>query len=98
MTITISPETEAKLWDKAHREGRNPDVIADSILGIVLDAEAREEAETAARVQEAMAAADAGREKPLEQYIAEQKAKRGLPDAWPSATLVETTFGMTSVE
>jgi len=45
-----------------------------------------------------MAAAEAGREKPLAQYLAEQRAKRGLPNAWPSAKLSETETGVVAAE
>lgn len=98
MTITLNPQTEARLRAKASREGRTPDTVADAILGDVLDAEAQEQAETVSAVQRATVAAMAGREKPLEQYLAEQRAKRGLSESWPSATLVETEAGLVVAE
>lgn len=98
MTITLSPQTEARLREKATREGRTPDTVADAILGDVLNAEAQEQTEIASAVQRAMTAANTGREKPLEQYLAAQRAKRGLPESWPSAKLVETESGVAVAE
>ncbi len=90
MTITLKPSTEAMLLEKARLEGQDLDTLVDALLAGTLEAQAREDEETAAAVSKAMAAAEAGREKPLAQYLAEQRAKRGLPDTWPSAKLSET--------
>jgi hypothetical protein len=32
MTITLNPEVEAKLLEKAQREGQNPDALANDVL------------------------------------------------------------------
>ncbi len=59
-----------------------------------LEAQARQDEEIATGVRKAMGAAEAGREKPRAQSLAEQRAKRGLPDTWPSAKLIETEAGV----
>ena len=44
MTITLNPRTEAKLLEKAHREGHDPEVIANDVLWDFLTANAQEAA------------------------------------------------------
>jgi len=95
MTITLEPETESKLSEKAKREGRTIDALANDLLAEILEQEAREFAQNVAAIKEGFEAIAAGKEKPLEQYIAEQREKRGLPESWPSSTSVsETTHGV----
>ncbi len=38
MTITLTPQTEAKLLEKAHHEGQDPDVLANDVLWDFLNA------------------------------------------------------------
>src|ERR1041384_5646801 len=96
MTITLKPETEAKLREKAEREGQDANELADALLAAALEWAAREYQEIVTAIQEGMDAAAEGREKHLEQYIAEQTAKRGLPESWPSRTSVtEIVSGIT---
>jgi len=98
MTITLKPKTEALLREKAQQDGQDLDTLVDMLLADRLEAQAREDEETGAAVSNAMAAAEAGREKPMAQYLAEQRAKRGLPNAWPSAKLSETETGVVAAE
>ena len=98
MTITLRPSTEAMLVEKARQEGQDLDTVADTLLADVLEAELREQEETAAAITKAMAAAEAGREKPIAQYLAEQRVRRGLPESWPSAKLRETEAGVVVAE
>lgn len=78
MTITLKPSTEAMLLEKARLEGQDLDTLVDTLLADSLEAQAREDEETAMAVSRAMAA-EAGREKPMAQYLAEQRAKRACP-------------------
>lgn len=89
MTITLKPTTEALLREKAQQEGRDMDSLVDMLLADSLEAEARRTEEDAEAVRAAMAAAEAGREKPMAQYLAEQRAKHGYPDTWPRRDLVK---------
>lgn len=98
MTITLKPKTEALLREKAQQDGQDLDTLVDTLLAGSLEAQAQEDEEAAAAVGRAMAAAEAGQEKPLAQYLAEQRAKRGLPDTWPSAKLSETETGAVIAE
>lgn len=98
MTITLKPSTEALLLEKARQEGQDLDTLIDKLLADSLEAQKREVEEIAAAVRNAMAAAAGGREKPLAQYLAEQRAKRDLPDTWPSAKLIESETGVVVAE
>jgi hypothetical protein len=98
MTITLRPSTEALLREKARQEGQDLDTLADTILADSLEAQKREVEEITAAVRGAIAAVESGREKPLTQYLAEQRAKRGLPDTWPSARLIESETGVAVAE
>ena len=86
MTITLDPDMEARLREKAMREGREPDVVAKMLLADVLDADAREHQESVAAIREAL---EAGPGKPIGQYLAEQRLKHGYPDTWPSRGVVK---------
>ena len=98
MTITLRPSTEALLLEKARQEGQDLDTLVDKVLADSLKAQGRENKEIAAAVRNAMVAAEAGREKPLAKYLAEQRVKRSLPDTWPSAKLIESETGVVVAE
>lgn len=85
MTITLTPRTGARLRETAQREGQDVDALADALLAETLEERARDFAESVAAIQEGFDAVDQGRTRPLEEYIAEQRVRRGLPDSWPSA-------------
>lgn len=92
MTITLNPHIEARLLEKARLAGQDPDTLANDVLADYLAAEVPVSA------ADIRAAIQAKRAKPIEQYIAEQRAKRGLPDTWPSAKLVESEAGVVVAE
>ncbi len=77
MTIILTPETEAKLNEKARLEGRDPNSLANAVLADFLDQEARQREEDAA-IQVGLDAISAGRWKPVEQVFADLRAKHGL--------------------
>ncbi len=80
MTITLDPETETMLREKARREGQEPQSVAKMLLANSLEADAQEYRETVEAIRVALAS---GPGKPIEQYIAEQRAKHGYADDWP---------------
>ncbi len=84
MTITVDPTTEAKLRETAEREGRDLDIVANALLVEGLKQQERMLTESA-NTEDGFDARHGVREKPLENYIAEQRVKRGLPETWPSA-------------
>jgi predicted transcriptional regulator len=91
MTITLPPETEAKLFEAARREGLDADSLANALLEEALERKSREFSDNVASIQEGLNAVEAGKEKLLSQYIAEQRAGRGLPESWPSSNVISET-------
>ena len=79
MSITLIPEIEARLREKAAREGHDMDAVANSILLDVLEAEARERAETIAGVRLGLDDFAAGRYSTAAEAFAEIKARHGIP-------------------
>lgn len=92
MTITLTPDVEARLREKAEREGSNINAIAEALIISALEWEAQERAETIAGVQRGEQAAREGKVRPLAEFIAEQRIKHGFPPTWPynQDTLVES--------
>ncbi len=80
MTITLDPEMETMLREKARREGQEPQSVAKLLLASSLEADAQEYREAVEAIREAL---DSGPGKPIEQYIAEQRVKHGYSDDWP---------------
>ena len=76
MTLTLTPQTEAKLLAWAKYEGQDANVLADILLANALD---RIRAEEAAAIQVGFDDSDAGRVRPLAEIAAEKRAKYNLP-------------------
>lgn len=83
MTITLSQETEARLREKAQREGEDVNVVAEGLIALALDWETEERAETLAGVRRGDKAAAEGRERPLAEFLAEQRNRHGFASDWP---------------
>ena len=79
MTITIAPETEAKLRAKAEREGQDVNTVTGALLTAALEWEERgRKAETEA-IRRGLEACAAGRTRPLAEFAAEMRTKYNLP-------------------
>ena len=46
MTVTLTPQTEMRLREKAEREGQDVNAVADAIIAAILDCEARDSVKT----------------------------------------------------
>ena len=79
MTITLTPQTESRLREKAQREGGDINTLAETLIAAALDWEAQERAETIAGIQRGEQAAVQGQERPLAEFLAEQRTKHGFP-------------------
>ncbi|MDQ2687599.1 MAG: hypothetical protein M3Y28_07005 [Armatimonadota bacterium] len=88
ITIELAPQVETYLREKAARQGQDLEAVAGTTLAEAMTWEEQEFEETVAGIQRGLDAAAAGREKPWEQYVTEQRAKRGQPDTWPSPSAV----------
>ncbi len=83
MTITLTPTTEARLREKAQREGGDINAVAEALITAALEWEAQERAEAIAGVQRGEQATAEGRERPLVTFLAEQRSKHGFDVTWP---------------
>lgn len=75
MTITITPETEAKLREMAAREGQDMNTIVDALLASAIEWKSLERAEAIAGIQRGLEASAAGRVRPAAEVFAEMRAK-----------------------
>ncbi len=71
MTLTIHPETEAKLVEKARRDGTNVNDLADALLSAALDGEDEERADTISGIQRGLESAASGRVRSAEEVFAD---------------------------
>lgn len=79
MSITLTPETEARLREQAVRQGLEPDALADSLLAEALAWEEVDRAEAVEGIRRGLEASDAGRVRPFAEFAAEMRAKYNLP-------------------
>lgn len=81
MAITLKPETEEKLRQRAQWEGQDADALADALLADVLAQREREFSEDITSVQEAWGAIRQGRERPFTEFMADHRRRH--PDPVP---------------
>ncbi len=79
MTITLKPETEARLRERAERDGADMNAVVDALVVAGLQWEAREQAEAAESLRRAFAESDAGKVRLFSEVAAEWRAKYHLP-------------------
>ncbi len=75
MSITLTPETEAKLREKAAQEGREPDAVADDLLAMALEWESLDRAEAIAGIRRGLEASAAGRVRPAAEVFADMRTR-----------------------
>ena len=85
MSITLTQQTETRIQEKAKREGRDVNAIADALISSVLDWEAQERSETLEGIRRGDQAAEEGRERPLQEFLSEQRSKHGFAKEWPNS-------------
>ncbi len=76
MTITIAPQTEAKLKEMATREGRAENTLADALLAEVLEAANRDHSETLEAIERGRQAYAEGRSRPFSEYVSDVLQRR----------------------
>ena len=79
MPITLNPQTEERLREKAEREGKDMNAVADSLIIAMLEWEAQERAEALEGLRRGIEASDAGRVRPFADFADEMRAKYSLP-------------------
>jgi hypothetical protein len=82
MTVTITPETEARLREKAARDGQDVNAVAEALLAAALEWEAQEREEVLQGIRQGEQAASEGRERPLQAFLDEQRTKHGFAADW----------------
>ena len=87
MTITLTPETETLLRERAQQEGGDMASTADRMLRAVLHWDARDRAETLEGIRLGLEDSDAGRVRPFTEFAAEMRAKYALPTHLTDAEL-----------
>lgn len=80
MTIVLTKQTEARLREKAEREGQDMNAIADALLAGALDWDAREREEAAEGIRRGLDDFAAGRYSPASQVFAEIRARHDISD------------------
>ena len=80
MPITITADTEAKLREKAVREGQDPNTLADILLNMALEWEAQDRAEAVEGIKRGLQDFEQGRSRPFREFAAEQRAKFHLSE------------------
>lgn len=79
MSITLAPDTEARLREKAVREGQDIDTLADTLLNMALEWEIQDRAEAIEGIKRGLNDFEEGRFRPFKEFAAEQRAKFNLP-------------------
>lgn len=81
MTITLAPQTEAKLKEMATREGRDENTLADALLAEVLEAANRDHSETLEGIERGRQAYAEGQSRPFSEYVSDVLRRRQDRDA-----------------
>lgn len=87
MTVTLTPQTETLLLEKAQREGSDASIIADTLLAAVLQWEAKERTKELEGIQCGLDASDVGRARPFAEFAAEMRRRHSLPVPLSNAEL-----------
>ncbi|MCC5626076.1 hypothetical protein [Nostoc sp. CHAB 5715] len=79
IVITLSPELEALLRDKAARQGQDVSLVASELLTSVLEWEVQESEEAIKGIQQGLDDFEAGRFRSFHEFAQEQRRKYNLP-------------------
>jgi hypothetical protein len=81
MTITLTPQTEAKLREKADSEGQDMNLLADELLAFALEWDTQDYVESVQGIKRGLEAFAQGRSRSFHEFAQEQRAKHNLPSA-----------------
>ncbi len=93
MSITLKPETEALLRERAVRDGVDISAIADEIILAGLEWEARDRAEAAESLRLSLAQSDAGQVRRFSEVAEEWRIKYNLPTHLSDAEILAGETG-----
>ncbi|MDF5720141.1 MAG: hypothetical protein PUP91_06555 [Rhizonema sp. PD37] len=77
--VTLSPELEALLRDKAARLGQNVDIVASHLLANALEWEVKDSQEAIKGIQQGLDDFETGRFRSFKEFAEEQRRKYNLP-------------------
>ena len=79
LTISLPPEAEQRLREKAEREGQDTADAAAAMLVQALEWEAWDRADAVRGIQQGLDDFEAGRYRPFSEFAEEQRRKYNLP-------------------
>jgi predicted transcriptional regulator len=79
IVVTLSPELEALLLDKAARRGQDVNLVGSELLASVLEWEDRNSQEAIEIIQQGLNDFEAGRFRAFQDFAEEQRKKYNLP-------------------
>lgn len=77
--VTLSPELEAQLREKALRQGQDVNTVASELLADILKGEAQDSAEAVKGIQQGLDDFSTGKFRSFDEYADEQRQKYNLP-------------------
>lgn len=77
--VTLTPELEARLRDKAARQGQDVSLVASELLANVLEWEAQDSEEAIKGIQQGLDDFEASRFRSFHEFADEQRRKYNLP-------------------
>jgi predicted transcriptional regulator len=79
IVITLSPELETLLLDRAARQGREVNLVASELLADVLECQEQDSAEAIEGIQRGLDDFEVGQFRDFQEFAAEQRLKYNLP-------------------
>ncbi|OKH14887.1 hypothetical protein NIES592_08395 [Fischerella major NIES-592] len=76
--VTLTPELEARLRDKAARQGQDVNLVASELLANVLEWETQDSEEAIKGIQQGLDDFEAGRFRSFHEFADEQRRKYNL--------------------
>ena len=77
--VSLSPEIEARLREKAIQQGQDVSLVAAELLARILDWEVQDSEEAVAGIQQGLDDFEAGRSRSFQEFAEEQHRKYNLP-------------------
>jgi predicted transcriptional regulator len=81
IVISLSPEVEAQLREKAAQQGQDVSLVAAELLARILEWELQDTEEAIAGIQRGLDDFEAGRSRSFQEFAEEQRRKYNLPVA-----------------
>lgn len=79
IVVTLSPELEALLYDRAARQGQDVSLVASELLASVLEWEKQDSEEAIKGIQQGLDDFEAGQFRAFQEFAEEQRRKHNLP-------------------